>query len=1747
MEDDDALLSAGFAIDTQGAFSELQRFYQFFDAGTIRVLDEIRKVEQATGGMMNLSAATREVNSFSTASRGAMTEVAKSAEGAAAGIANLANAITTTASAATREERALARERAQNTKEIERRIAAVDREVEAFGRSKAELRDLRDTELLVTAAQHGNTDAVDRLSASLRSLSNHQRSAAEDRLSRELKEQAEAAREAARAEALLNGQLLERSRLHSAISRIDGTDRPRAAAPGMGATYSALAEREREVELAQKATAAERELSVVTARQNSLLAERAQIEAAIERNTGVGRGRATDAGATFSALAARAAEEEAEAVRKAAFAYDQFEAARIRGLAAHREAEAATARDADTLARLRAMIDPAAAAQNRLNVELAEARRVMAAAGASAEELAAAEDALWARSMRATQQHDAMAGSARRSGFALQTIALQLPDITQGLLTGQKPMTVFIQQGFQIVQVAQMAEGGLRGFGKEVAGLALRFAPALAALALAGAGFALFNRWVNEGVKHDQLTADLGRITGGANATKEELYKLREASITWGDTMSALFSVVGKDIAESFVGDMKHMSKQTKETLDDLTSYGRKALAGMYALAAGTQSYMGQISSREGFAKLLTGDPTLVDRTYGEAYRKADKYLSRLGDRVKAQAITNARHRLAESIGFNAPKTAKVDRHAEQMARDAEAVEAQIRNMYKLADAYEVSGAAALIAEARVKAESDAIKKRGDIEAFADRQLRLAIAERVKTGSQNAAAMQDEINEQRKINAEIAAGTIPAALANELLRDRLADLPLLAAREAAWKKAAEARASGDVAGYTEFTKAAEKAAAAEDKVRKARTGLNDEQRQAALLAAQSDADEQLAYMREELRLLGATELVRARSLATFKAEQAARAKGWTGSDADAWIKSQGDIAAQGVMNSQAVQNYNDLLSETADRWDAIARNVSNAGRGMADAFGAAGQAIGDLAGIYASYSANRAQAELKRDEAIRRGANAEREQTRFALANSTARIGMYGDMTAAAKGFFKEGSDGYRALATAEKVFRAVEFALSVRSIAQDAIETGSKIAGSVARTAAHATEAVVKAISGLPFPLNIAAGAATIAALAGIGVSVVGSLGGGGKNTLAKANDGTGTVLGNSEAKSESIKNAIDALKEVDQLTNVYARQMAASLKSIDGQIGKVASLVVRSGDVNASAGITEGFNNSTGKAVGTGVGGAIGAVAGSVLGPVGTIVGGLIGSTIGKLIGGLFGTSTTVIGSGLYGGAQSLGSILEGGFAGQTYSDVQKKSKFLGITTSTKNSTQYGALDPTLNNQFTLILRSFSDAIGAAAGPLGESTQAVQDRLNGFVVNIGKIDLKGLTGDQIQEKLTAVFGAAADNMANAAFPGIARFQKVGEGVFETLVRVASTVEGVTTALDQLGASTRSLGIDAKLGLADQFDSLSDLTGAVGSYFEAFYSKEEQAAAKTAQLTTVFTSLGLVLPTTLAGFRQLVEAQDLSTASGQATYATLLKLAPAFADLKSAMEGAKSAADILSERQNLQRQLLELNGDTAAIRALDLAKVDVSNRALQEQVWAIQDAQKAADAAKQLSDAWTSIGDTITDEVKRIRGLSDTTGATSFAMALSSFNAATIAARGGDQDVAKTLPSLSQALLTIAGNTATSRQELDRVRAETAASLEQTGSVIAALAKSNPLSSSSAVAAAATTAQATAPAATSTADTTADELRRLRETVEAMRGENNAGHATTAATAGRSAKVLERAEGVSGGAGLGVVLVDAA
>ena len=230
--------------------------------------------------------------------------------------------------------------------------------------------------------------------------------------------------------------------------------------------------------------------------------------------------------------------------------------------------------------------------------------------------------------------------------------------------------------------------------------------------------------------------------------------------------------------------------------------------------------------------------------------------------------------------------------------------------------------------------------------------------------------------------------------------------------------------------------------------------------------------DQLAQLREELRLIGATDEARVRALATLKATQEANrmiAANLDPAKAADYVQQQVAIADAQQQLREGQDAYNASLTQTAEHWDIIAGKVQSAGQGMADAFGSAGKAIGDLASTYASYEANRARLGAEHDAQVKHFAGNDaalaRENARYALQTSGLQIAAYGDMASAAKGFFAAGSAGYKAMATAEKVFRAIQFAMSIKAMVQNAAETASSIAKSGLRTAAHAVEAVVKAI----------------------------------------------------------------------------------------------------------------------------------------------------------------------------------------------------------------------------------------------------------------------------------------------------------------------------------------------------------------------------------------------------------------------------------------------------------------------------------------------------------------------------------------------------------------------------------------------------------------------------------------------------------------------------------------------------------
>jgi hypothetical protein len=163
--------------------------------------------------------------------------------------------------------------------------------------------------------------------------------------------------------------------------------------------------------------------------------------------------------------------------------------------------------------------------------------------------------------------------------------------------------------------------------------------------------------------------------------------------------------------------------------------------------------------------------------------------------------------------------------------------------------------------------------------------------------------------------------------------------------------------------------------------------------------------------------------------------------------------------------------------------------------------------------------------------------------------------------------------------------------------------------------------------------------------------------------------------------------------------------------------------------------------------------------------------------------------------------------------------------------------------------------------------------------------------------------------------------------------------------------------------------------------------FYEQFYTEAERVANTTRQLTEVFASYGATLPKTREEFRKLAGA--LKDAGEFDLLAKLLALAPAFASVTAAVEEtAKSLEQIAAERESLQRRLYQLTGDTAALRAMELQIIDASNRALQQQIWSLEDAAaaqeqyaRALENARSRFDAAASALSAARDAVEGIRG----------------------------------------------------------------------------------------------------------------------------------------------------------------------
>lgn len=693
-----------------------------------------------------------------------------------------------------------------------------------------------------------------------------------------------------------------------------------------------------------------------------------------------------------------------------------------------------------------------------------------------------------------------------------------------------------------------------------------------------------------------------------------------------------------------------------------------------------------------------------------------------------------------------------------------------------------------------------------------------------------------------------------------------------------------------VAAGAETDKAAKKV--------KAKKDAHDELAEAMKRATQ-DADDYLAVLRRETEEFG-------KSATAIKELEIARAAAEAPEPSQkAAITDAGDQLIGLMKGADAIREINSGLVTMAEvvgdidfsklalddlivELQMVDDLALDAAAGMEGAFGKMGRAIG---GITASVTGLRVQlAALYK---------AEPDPEKRIQAEASLRVRAYGDMTSAAKDFFEEGSAGYKLLEGAERAFRIVEFGLALASITMkgveaaatvgsEAVQTSAVLAGTAVRTPAKAAEGIAGIFAALgPFGFPVAAAAIAVMAAAGVA-----ALGGGGGGSVPGATDmkdrqkaqGAGSVLGDAAAQSESLTRALEIVAQNTNTDLEYSNAMLKALRSIDSQIGAVATALARTLGAGGTLD-TEKLNL-----------GASGRPA-----------------TLGNL--GFGSTKTRELqDQGLQFDAQSLSQILAGGIQGASFQQVLETSvkKAFGITYSNKttSTTTTGELDADLARQITGLIGSLKSGVLEAAKVLG--VEGAEATLDAFQVSLGKLSFKDMSGAEITEALNGIFGKLGDDLAATAIPALVELQKVGEGAFETLARVARGYQVIDVSLRSIGMEFGAVGVAslaARERLVDLVGGIDALTEQTSFFAETFLSDAERMAPIQKSVTDELKRLGLSGLTTKDQFKSLVLGLDLSTAAGAELYAAMLSLAPAFAKVVDfAAEGSQAVQDAKSD-----------------------------------------------------------------------------------------------------------------------------------------------------------------------------------------------------------------------------------------------
>lgn len=571
---------------------------------------------------------------------------------------------------------------------------------------------------------------------------------------------------------------------------------------------------------------------------------------------------------------------------------------------------------------------------------------------------------------------------------------------------------------------------------------------------------------------------------------------------------------------------------------------------------------------------------------------------------------------------------------------------------------------------------------------------------------------------------------------------------------------------------------------------------------------------------------------------------------------------------------------------------------------------------------------------------------------------------------------FGENTKARQAFHNVEMTLAAIEMAMSVKKIA---LEIGGYLESTAAHTASVAPFVAGEAVKGEAAAATAVAeqagagpyiGFALMAAMA-VAMGALGFLGGGkatspGPQGLAKD---TGTVLGDSSAKSESIDKTYQLLKDIQAQNYPVLKSIDSGIHDLKTGITDVVTRMFQAGGlptVNPPASVPlSGLGKDIAMALN---------IAGAIINPLNLvlmklpIIGDIFQGIQNFIIGGIFGgkQTSTVVAQGIATASSKLEDILNKVNVSVAYfSQIETKTSggwfgkdkfsFSNVFQDADAATSK-AMNDVFRNMATTVLglsKNLGDDLGKEIG------STLHDRVMNYVIPFTMVDLKGLSGEDATKKMNGVLSTMLDTMATSIFGDIvSEYQTLGEGMLETTTRIVTEIAVVKDALGTVGTTLSG-------NIIKTADDISYFSGGVKEFQKNF----DNAFEKFALPINIHNRLGQQLESQLSSVFSQETIKTLSTARSEYSklFASLDQTNPLYAQQVALMVTLADKADTYYkyiEEETSRRRSLEIDYYSAAGHAADalnakradeLAALRLTGDAIavnyQEMIYAAQDA----------------------------------------------------------------------------------------------------------------------------------------------------------------------------------------------------